>query len=114
MNNTCIFCKIISGDVPGDVLYKDESIIVLADVQPKAPVHLLVLPVRHVDNLAEFTATAAPGEARDFIAAAARFGEERSPEGFRVVINSGTLGGQTVQHLHAHVIGGRTLTWPPG
>ena len=112
--NECIFCRILAGEIPADVLYRDEHIAVLADVQPQAPVHVLVLPVRHVENLHEFARTAAPGEARDLIAAAARFGEERSPDGFRVVVNSGVKGGQTVGHLHVHVIGGREMSWPPG
>jgi histidine triad (HIT) family protein len=116
MNAGCIFCRIADGQIPATLIYKDEDAVAFRDINPQAPVHALVLPRRH---FADLPALLAAGEARlagkllDVVGQVARdlgLGEQ----GFRVVVNTGEHGGQTVPHLHLHVLGGRHLGWPPG
>lgn len=112
---SCIFCRIAAGEIPARKILETAHVLAFHDLNPQAPVHVLVIPRRHVDNLAG----AADGDAELLSAvllgcrdAAARCGITGG--GFRVVLNSGPDGGQTVGHLHAHVLGGRPLGWPPG
>ena len=110
----CIFCKIARGEIPADRVYEDEKSIIFRDIQPAAPTHLLAIPKAHIASVAEI----GPGNA-DIVAhlfaliaqAAKDLGLE---SGFRVVTNCGKDGGQTVGHLHFHLLGGRELAWPPG
>ncbi len=110
----CIFCRIVAGAIPAERIYEDEALIAIRDINAQAPTHLLLIPRRHIASLAEL----AP-EDRDLAGAlllaartlAARLG---LAQGFRVVANSGPEGGQTVPHLHLHLLGGRPLRWPPG
>lgn len=110
----CIFCKIVRGEIPAKKLHEDEKALVFADVNPQAPVHLLVIPREHLSSLAEAEAehTALLGHLMATAAAVAK--EQGLSRGFRVVVNSGPDGGQTVDHLHLHVLGGRAMHWPPG
>lgn len=110
----CIFCKIVQGVVPAEIVYRDEEVVAFKDVQPQAPEHFLVVPREHISDLnglagsPELTGklmTAA-------IELAGRLGLDRS--GFRLVTNCGADGGQTVDHVHIHLLGGRIMTWPPG
>lgn len=110
----CVFCKILAGEIPGKFVYRDDDVAVLEDVNPQAPSHLLVMPVKHVPNLEHFTGSTPSGIVAKVFETAARIGAERGPSGFRAVINTGPEGGQTVDHLHVHVLAGRTMTWPPG
>ena len=114
MEPSCIFCKIVAGEIPAQFAYRGEEIVAIADVNPQAPEHLLVMPVKHVRNVA----AVADGEDDALMAAlfstAARLGRERASNGFRLVVNTGSDGGQTVDHVHVHVLAGRPLTWPPG
>jgi histidine triad (HIT) family protein len=110
----CVFCKIAAGEIPAKKLYEDEQVVAFADLAPQAPVHVLVIPRRHVASLRHTAREDAPllGEVMAVaveVAAAQGLGR-----GFRVVINSGADGGQTVDHLHVHVLGGRSMGWPPG
>jgi len=108
----CLFCKMVSGDIPVKRLYEDEVAIAIADIHPQAPVHALVIPKVHVKSVAEATDEAMLG---GLMAAAAAVAKSQGlANGFRLVLNTGDDGGQTVGHLHVHVLGGRHMGWPPG
>lgn len=110
----CLFCKIVNKEIPSKKVYEDEGILAFYDIAPVAPVHILVLPKEHITSLAEATDEQLAligriyGVIRDLAA------ELGLKEGFRVVNNCGDAGGQTVPHLHFHLLGGRNLSWPPG
>ncbi len=111
---SCLFCKIASGEITSAPVYQDDLVYAFADINPKAPVHVLVIPREHVGSLAE-----AVDEHRPLLGhlmwVAAEIARQRGlANGYRVVVNSGEDGGQTVDHLHLHVMGGRQMTWPPG
>lgn len=109
----CLFCKIIEGDIPSDKVYEDENVYAFRDIDPKAPVHVLIIPKGHIGSMAEVGAEQYAGHM--FKAARIIAGQEGVAEsGFRVVMNTGDDGGQTVAHLHMHLLGGRGLGWPPG
>lgn len=109
---SCLFCKIAAGEIPASLVHESDRIVAFNDIDPKAPVHVLVVPRTHHDNIAALTA-ADPELAAEFIAVAAKLGAA-NPDGFRVVMNTGADGGQSVNHVHAHVLAGRGLAWPPG
>lgn len=111
----CLFCKIRDGQIPAAITYRDDDAIAFKDINPKAPLHLLVIPVRHVASLA----TAAAEDATllgKLMLTGARLARESglADNGFRVVMNAGADAGQTVFHVHLHVLAGRSLGWPPG
>ena len=111
----CLFCKIIAGQIPGTILYKDERVVVLKDINPQAPMHVLVVPRRHVGSLNELSDNddALVGElVRRAAAVAAEHGYAEG--GYRTVFNCNADAGQTVFHIHLHVLGGRRFSWPPG
>ena len=109
----CIFCKIIAGDIPAKVVQRDDDVIAIEDVNPQAPTHLLVMPVRHVPNVADLTMQDG-ALATKLLATAAKLGRQQGASGYRLVVNTGTEGGQTVDHVHVHVLAGRPMKWPPG
>lgn len=114
MPEDCLFCRIVAGDVPATVVRAGERTLAFRDVNPQAPSHVLVIPREHYDDLGAL-ATADPqllGEV--FAETAAVAAEEGLADGYRTVVNTGRHGGQTVSHLHVHLLGGRSLTWPPG
>ncbi|MEW6032752.1 MAG: histidine triad nucleotide-binding protein [Bacillota bacterium] len=115
MGQDCIFCKIAAGEIPAKTCYEDEEFLAFADINPQAPVHLLVIPRRHVADVAEAAATD-PALIGRIFSVIERLARERGlvPDGFRVVCNTGPQGGQTVKHLHFHILGGRFMGWPPG
>ncbi len=108
----CIFCKIIAGEIPSKIAYRDEDVVVFADINPAAPVHLLVVSVKHIASLADMTDTDTP-LAGKMVAAANKVAREQglAERGYRLTINHGEDGGQLVQHLHIHLLGGRPLKW---
>ena len=108
----CIFCKIVRGEIPATLVATNDAAIAFRDLDAKAPTHVLVIPRKHVASLAESDDPAVLGEVLTLAAEVARM--EGLEGGYRVVINTGPDGGQTVQHLHAHVLGGRNMAWPPG
>jgi histidine triad (HIT) family protein len=108
--SSCIFCRIVSGQIPADRVHDDGEIIAIKDVNPQAPTHLLVIPHRHIKGVGDLDDQALMGKL--FMVAARQGG--LLEKGFRLVVNNGNEGGQTVDHLHVHVLGGRQLTWPPG
>jgi len=111
----CIFCKIAREEIPAQFVHQDEDIVAFPDINPQAPVHILVIPRRHYANVVEATASEPELIGRLFKVIAKVAGEKGlASEGFRVVCNTGPQGGQTVNHLHFHIIGGRFMTWPPG
>jgi histidine triad (HIT) family protein len=110
----CIFCKIAAGEIPVPLLHQDEQVAAFTDIHPQAPVHFLVIPREHVQSLAH-TAHEHAVLLGHLLAVAADLARKQGLEnGYRTVINSGADGGQTVDHLHVHVLGGRPMTWPPG
>jgi histidine triad (HIT) family protein len=111
----CLFCSIVAGDVPASVVLESPTAIAFRDINPQAPVHVLVIPRSHYANLAELSA-ADTGLLAEVIAEAHQVAvsEGVADSGYRVVFNTGANGGQTVGHVHAHVLGGRPMTWPPG
>jgi histidine triad (HIT) family protein len=112
---TCLFCQIATGAIPSEIVYSSPDVTAFRDANPQAPSHILVIPNRHVESLAEVGGTD-PGllaHLFEVINDVAR-DEGIAEKGFRVVANTGPAAGQSVAHLHFHVLGGRTLSWPPG
>jgi histidine triad (HIT) family protein len=110
----CLFCKIVRGEIPAKEAYRDNEIVAIEDVNPQAPLHLLVMPVEHFGNAGAIVAAGDDALFGRIMAVATELGVERGDAGYRLVINSGPDGGQTVDHLHVHVLGGRHMKWPPG
>ena len=113
MNEDCLFCKIIQGAIPSDTLYEDDEVLAFRDIAPAAPVHFLVIPKKHISG-----PSAVEEEDEQLIGKLMRIGnqvaQKEGLEQFRLVFNNGEDAGQTVFHIHMHVIGGRSLNWPPG
>ena len=110
----CLFCRIVAGEIPGDVVGRTESSLAFRDVNPQAPTHVLVLPRRHVANAGEL-AEASPEELADVVLLARRVADEEGLDGdYRLVLNTGAGAGQSVFHAHLHLLGGRAMEWPPG
>jgi histidine triad (HIT) family protein len=113
MSDNCLFCKIIKGDIPADKLYEDDEILAFRDIAPQAPVHFLVIPKKHISGPSQVS-----GEDEQLMGKLIRIGGELAKkegiEHFRMVINNGEQAGQTVFHIHLHILGGRNLNWPPG
>ena len=114
MPDDCLFCKIIAGKVRATVVYQDEILTAIRDIHPQAPTHILVLPNRHVTGIAEAQARDAELLGKLLLAASHIAQQEDLNGGYRLVINSGPDAGQSVFHLHVHVLGGRRMRWPPG
>lgn len=111
----CLFCKIISGEIPGEILHQDDRCVVIRDNNPQAPTHVLVIPREHMASLDEATA----GDEQllgHLLRVGARVANAEGLEesGYRTVVNTGAGAGQSVFHIHVHVLGGRALSWPPG
>ncbi len=102
----CLFCKIARGDIPARKIYEDSEVFAFHDIHPLRPVHLLIIPKRHLTSLAEVSDADAPVLGRMLTLAHTLAAEQGSPDGFRVIINTGRIGQQEVPHLHAHVVGG--------
>ena len=109
----CLFCRIVAGDVPAQVVAETEHSLAFRDIEPAAPTHVLVVPRRHVPDLAGL-ATASADELADVVQLAAQVASGDGLPGYRLVANTGEAAQQSVFHAHLHVIGGRTLSWPPG
>ncbi len=110
----CVFCKIVRKEIPADEVLRTEHVVAFRDRNPQAPTHVLVIPTEHAAHLSEFVERAGGEGAARLLAAASELGRRFGGDGYRVVMNEGPDGGQTVHHLHAHVLAGRRLTWPPG
>lgn len=111
----CIFCQIAAHSLPADVIYQDEQITAFRDIHPKAPVHILIIPNHHIPSVNEIQPEDEPIIGRMFTLARQLAEQEGIKEsGYRLVVNTGPHGGQTVFHLHIHLLGKRHLSWPPG
>jgi histidine triad (HIT) family protein len=111
---SCIFCKIVEGQIPSNPVYQDESAYAFADISPKAPVHILIVPREHIASIGDATEHHCTLLGHLMWVAAEIARQKGLNNGYRVVVNSGEEGGQTVDHLHLHLMGGRPMTWPPG
>jgi histidine triad (HIT) family protein len=109
----CLFCKIVAGEIPADVVAETERALAFRDVNPQAPVHVLVVPRAHVATAAEL-AESEPETLADLFLVGARVAADAGHESYRTVFNTGEEAGQTVFHAHLHVLAGRAMTWPPG
>ncbi|NMB13813.1 MAG: histidine triad nucleotide-binding protein [Gallicola sp.] len=111
----CIFCEIVKGNIETDAIYEDDKIIAFNDQNPQAPVHFLVIPKEHISSANEINSANA-SIIGDIYAAVAKLAKEMgfAEDGYRIVNNCGNDGGQTVHHIHFHVLAGRSLQWPPG
>jgi histidine triad (HIT) family protein len=113
--SNCLFCRIIAGEIPGSIVYQDDALVVLKDINPQAPLHLLVIPRRHIATLNDLTPEDDALVGSLFRRAAALAVEHGYAErGYRTVFNTNREAGQTVFHLHLHLLAGRGLAWPPG
>lgn len=111
---SCIFCKIARKEIAADEVLRDEHVVAFRDLNPQAPVHVLVIPTEHAAHLSDFAENASAEVAARLLTAASEIGTRLGRDGYRVVMNQGDDGGQTVGHLHLHVLAGRRMTWPPG
>ena len=113
---SCVFCKIVAGEIPAQKVYEDDTVIAFNDLSPKAPIHVLIVPKKHIQSVAHFKEEDKELAAHIFIDVipklAAEFGVAEA--GFRLIMNTGKDGGQTVPHLHIHLLAKRKMTWPPG
>lgn len=111
----CLFCRIVAGEIPSTVVRQDDMVIAIRDIAPRAPTHVLVIPRTHIASAVDLTEADGPLLGRIFSAAGSIARAEGIAEGgYRLVVNAGPDGGQTVDHLHVHLLGGRRMTWPPG
>lgn len=112
---SCLFCRIVNREIPGSIVYEDGRLLAFDDVNPQAPTHVLIVPKRHIESLNEL-AVEDDGLIGQLVRRAAAIAKDRglSERGYRTVFNTNRDGGQTVFHVHLHLLGGRSLTWPPG
>lgn len=113
--NDCIFCKIIAGQIPSAVVFEDEDVFAFRDINPQAPQHILVVPKKHMEKLNDLTADDALTVGK-LLVATCRIAREHGmdAQGYRIVLNNGEGAGQSVWHIHAHLLSGRPFRWPPG
>jgi histidine triad (HIT) family protein len=109
----CLFCKIIEGEIPADIVFRNANVVAFNDINPQAPTHVLVIPTVHTENAAGLAKISGTVTAALFTAAA-EIAEQRGLSGYRTVFNTGIDAGQSVFHAHMHLLGGRELAWPPG
>ena len=113
MSDSCLFCRIVRGEIPAAIVAESDHALAFRDINPQAPVHILVIPRQHVASQAEASDAVLLGEVA-LLAARVASAEGLDAAGYRTVMNTGADGGQTVHHLHMHVLGGRAMHWPPG
>jgi histidine triad (HIT) family protein len=115
MSSDCLFCRIVAGEIPATTVHADDLVIAIRDIAPRAPTHLLLLPREHIASAADLTEAHGPLLGRLFaVAAELARGEGIAERGYRLTTNVGAWGGQSVPHLHLHLMGGRPFDWPPG
>ncbi len=111
----CLFCKISKGEIPSGKVYEDEMVFAFRDIEPQAPTHILIIPKEHIESANDINETNSKVVSHIFeVAAKIAKAEGIEKGGYRIVNNCGEDGGQTVKHLHFHMLGGRSLSWPPG
>ncbi|MEQ1637751.1 MAG: histidine triad nucleotide-binding protein [Methylococcales bacterium] len=111
--NDCLFCKMVAGNIKPDIVYEDEQVLAFRDINPQAPVHILIIPKRHIATLNDLDDQKLAGKLLQTTTDLAS-AEGLAEAGYRTVINCNQDGGQAVYHLHVHLLGGRQLLWPPG
>jgi histidine triad (HIT) family protein len=112
---SCIFCRIAAGEIPAKIVHEEPDVLAFRDIDPKAPTHILVIPRRHIGSLNDLTDADAALAARMLLVARQVAAQEGlAAPGYRVIMNTGRDGGQSVDHLHLHLLGGRAMRWPPG
>jgi len=112
--SSCLFCQIATGERPATIVYRGDGVIAFRDIHPQAPTHILIIPTKHIVSVAEATVEDEDLIGRMITTAKAIAQQENLSQGYRLVINTGTQAGQSVFHLHVHLLGGRALHWPPG
>lgn len=110
----CLFCKIVNGEIPSNKVYEDETVFAFRDIEPQAPTHILIIPKQHIKSAAEIDESNSAVVAHIFEVAAKLAKQEGLTDGYRIVNNCGDLAGQSVKHLHFHLMGGREFGWPAG
>ena len=111
----CLFCKIVAGEIPADIVYETDHVLAFRDISPQAPTHVLVIPKKHIPTINDLGEEDTDTVGRLFLAAAeVAKAEGIADEGYRTIMNCNAGAGQTVFHIHLHVLGGRPMTWPPG
>ena len=110
----CLFCKIINGEIPSNKVYEDDTVFAFRDIEPQAPTHILIIPKQHIKSAAEIDESNSAVVAHIFEVAAKIAKQEGLDDGFRIVNNCGDSAGQSVKHLHFHLMGGREFGWPAG
>ena len=110
----CLFCKIINGEIPSSKVYEDDTVFAFRDIEPQAPTHILIIPKQHIKSAAEIDESNSVVISHIFEVAAKIAKQEGLDDGFRIVNNCGDIAGQSVKHLHFHLMGGREFTWPAG
>ncbi len=113
MSDNCLFCKIARGDIPADILYEDDDILAFRDIAPQAPIHFLVIPKKHISG----PSSVAPEDEQlmgKIMRKGSEIAQQEGIDHYRVVFNNGEQAGQTVFHIHMHILGGRDMNWPPG
>lgn len=110
----CLFCNIVKGQIPSEKVYEDNAVYAFKDVNPEAPVHILIIPKRHIKSVDELEETDKELVGHIFLVAKKLAKENKLENGYRLVSNIGEEGGQSVKHLHFHLLGGRSFNWPPG
>jgi histidine triad (HIT) family protein len=110
----CLFCKIVSGAIPTKRLYEDDTVLAFPDINPQAPTHILIIPKRHIASCAKLVLTDKDLLGHLMFAVSELARQNQLDNGYRLVINTGPDGGQTVDHMHVHLLGGRAMHWPPG
>lgn len=113
LNPDCLFCKIIEGEIPSDVVYRNENVVAFRDITPQAPTHVVIVPTIHVENAAAL-AQMSPVITAALLVAAGEIAKAEGLDGYRTVFNTGASVGQSVFHAHLHLLGGRFFAWPPG
>ena len=113
--NDCLFCKMIAGEIPCDIVYENESVFAFRDIDPKAPTHILLIPRKHIRSINEL-GESERNLAGELLLTAKKIAKDEGIDesGFRTIFNTNSDGGQTVFHIHMHILGGRKMAWPPG
>ncbi len=114
MASNCLFCRIVAREAPSKIVYEDDTVVAFEDIHPQSPVHVLIVPRQHLESLKDATAGDEPLLGHLFVVAAQLARERKIEKGYRTLINNGSWAGQSVYHLHVHLLGGRVFHWPPG
>ena len=113
-DNSCLFCKIVAGTIPAQIVFNDDDMLAFRDIHPQAPVHILIIPKKHISGIGEVMDADTVLLGKLAVVARTLAEKEKLSSGYRLVVNNGPDAGQAVAHLHFHLLGGRMFSWPPG